>query len=188
MGGAAEFNPACPDGSYQLDLAAPADRAVAHQLAALDVQSGQDLMRDVTLDGRHVSSCRKSGWPERLPTKGALSCDFVSRWLKRDVPIIDSRKFNNLVKQVTGRQAQLGERPDPLAAGAATAAAATCTRPTALLHPARASIPSMIAYSSPTCPHLAPCPRSSASLASVRRTSWPCWSWLRLSPTSPASR
>jgi hypothetical protein len=103
MGGAAEFNPACPDGAYQLDLAAAADRAVAHQLAALDVASGQDLMRNVTLDGRNMGSCRKAGWPERLPTKGVLSCDFVSRRLKRDVPIIDGRKFNNLVKQVRGR-------------------------------------------------------------------------------------
>jgi hypothetical protein len=100
MGGAAEFNPSCPDGAYQLDLAAAADRAVAQQLAALDVASGQDLMRNITLDGRNLGSCRKAGWPERLPTKGVLSCDFVSRRLKRDVPIIDGRKFNNLVKQV----------------------------------------------------------------------------------------
>lgn len=99
MGGAAEFNPSCPDGSYQLNLAAAADRAVAQQLVVLDVQSGQDLMRNITLDGRNVASCRKAGWPERLPTKGMLACDFVSRRLKKDVPIIDGRKFNNLLKQ-----------------------------------------------------------------------------------------
>jgi hypothetical protein len=99
MGGAAEFNPSCPDGSYQLNLAAAADRAVVQQLVVLDVQSGQDLMRNITLDGRNVASCRKAGWPERLPIKGMLACDFVSRRLKKDVPIIDGRKFNNLLKQ-----------------------------------------------------------------------------------------
>ena len=37
-------------------------------------------MRNIKLDGRsmHTGGCRVLHWPEQLPTKGMLSCDFTS--------------------------------------------------------------------------------------------------------------
>ncbi len=51
-GGAAEFNPASPDGSYTLHLSVAVERAVAVQLASIDRASGSDLMKNIRLDGK----------------------------------------------------------------------------------------------------------------------------------------
>jgi hypothetical protein len=51
-GGASEFNPANPDGSYSLDLAVAADRVVAVQLVELDRAAEKELLRGITVDSK----------------------------------------------------------------------------------------------------------------------------------------
>lgn len=52
LGVGRSFNPAAPDGPYELDLAVAAERAVAVALAEMDVAAATDLMRRITVDGR----------------------------------------------------------------------------------------------------------------------------------------
>jgi len=59
----AKFNPSNPDGAYALDLSAPAQRAVAIQLVALDAAAtGMDLLKNIALDGKNVRSAKEAGW------------------------------------------------------------------------------------------------------------------------------
>jgi len=51
-GSPADFNPASPDGSYQLDLSVAAERAVVLQLLGLDSASPNDLLKGITLDSK----------------------------------------------------------------------------------------------------------------------------------------
>lgn len=51
-GGASEFNPAAPDGSYSLELAVAADRVVAVQLVELDRAAEKELLRGISVDGK----------------------------------------------------------------------------------------------------------------------------------------
>lgn len=62
------FNLAHPEGTYSLELEDSAQRAVAVQLCTLDIQSGQQLLRNIVVNGKHIKSCAEGGLPENLPT------------------------------------------------------------------------------------------------------------------------
>lgn len=71
-GGSSEFNPLAPDGTYTLDLSQAPDRAAAAQLAAIDASSASDLMKNIRLNDRSVSSAKAAGWPARSVCKGMV--------------------------------------------------------------------------------------------------------------------
>lgn len=51
-GGPGGFNPAAPDGSYDLDMSNAGERAVAVALAEMDRAAAADLMKGILLDGK----------------------------------------------------------------------------------------------------------------------------------------
>lgn len=59
-----DFNPACPNGQYSLNLATPAERSVALQLCQLDQQSAFNLMKNIKLNGTAVTSATEANWPD----------------------------------------------------------------------------------------------------------------------------
>ncbi|KAL6748153.1 hypothetical protein V8C86DRAFT_2885468 [Haematococcus lacustris] len=108
--GLPDFNPLAPDGSYSLLLSSPSDRAVALQLSGLDAAAKGDLMRNIKLDGRNVSSNKSQNWPEQLPVSGLLSFDFVTRRTQKVVHVMEHKKFQALVSQLDSRTMSDKER------------------------------------------------------------------------------
>ncbi|CAD7702924.1 unnamed protein product, partial [Ostreobium quekettii] len=96
---AAQFNPACPDGSYELDLSDQTERAVAVQLCQLDNAADDDFMRNVKLDKQSISSIKALDWPDRLPTVGTLTVDYVTIKTRRVMHVIDQKKLAALEAQ-----------------------------------------------------------------------------------------
>lgn len=74
------YNRANPSGDYVLDLARPAERLIANELARLHAQQGADCWREATLDGRPIPGPRpEDGWSRAGPPKeGELRLTFVS--------------------------------------------------------------------------------------------------------------
>lgn len=62
---ASTFSTASPDNHYELDLAVPAERAVALQLCQMDQCSVFNLMKNIKLDNVTVESAKKASWPDR---------------------------------------------------------------------------------------------------------------------------
>ncbi|GMH33627.1 hypothetical protein BSKO_01461 [Bryopsis sp. KO-2023] len=96
---AARFNPACPDGSYELDLSAQAERTVAVQLCQLGKDAQEDYMRNVKLDGQSIPDIKSMDWPDRLPTAGILTTNFVTSKTRKTMTVIESKKLAALEAQ-----------------------------------------------------------------------------------------
>lgn len=96
---AARFNPACPDGTYELNLALQTERTVAVQLCQLNNDAPEDHMRNVKLDGQTVSNLKSLDWPDRLPTSGVLTATFITSKARRTMTVIESKKLAALQAQ-----------------------------------------------------------------------------------------
>eukprot|EP00775_Hariotina_reticulata_P006370 gene6370-6602_t len=112
-GSPADFNPACPDGSYQLDLSVAAERAVVLQLLGLDSAcSTADLLKGITLDGKGIPSAKKANWPAMLPSRGVVSFTFASKGIKRPMGIMEQSKLTTLQRQLSLSNISDNERLD----------------------------------------------------------------------------
>ncbi|GLI68625.1 hypothetical protein VaNZ11_013103, partial [Volvox africanus] len=96
---AAAFNPLSPDGAYELNLDIATDRAVALQLCQMDASAAGDLMKNIKLADRNISSCKAMHWPDCLPVSGTLTCDFITRRVSKSIGVIDAKKFLALAAQ-----------------------------------------------------------------------------------------
>lgn len=96
---AARFNPACPDGSYELNLAIQTERTVAVQLCQLDKDAEDEYMRNIKLDGSIISGLKSMDWPDRLPTNGILTATFITSKSRRIMTVIENKKLAALEAQ-----------------------------------------------------------------------------------------
>eukprot|EP00210_Caulerpa_lentillifera_P000859 g832.t1 len=105
----AKFNPTCPDGSYTLLLSNQTDRTVAIQLCQLDKDNKENFMRNVKLDGKEINP-KSLDWPNRMPTQGKLSLDFVTFRSRRTMSVIDHKKITALEAQFSNPSMTDSER------------------------------------------------------------------------------
>ncbi|GLC61910.1 hypothetical protein PLESTB_001818300, partial [Pleodorina starrii] len=96
---AASFNPLSPDGSYELNLETPTDRAVALQLCQMDAAAAADLLKNIRLGDKNIASCKSMHWPDCLPVSGIMTFDFVTRRVSKVIGVMETKKFMALAAQ-----------------------------------------------------------------------------------------
>eukprot|EP00210_Caulerpa_lentillifera_P002677 g2557.t1 len=93
------FNPACPNGQYNLKLSDAAERSVALQLCQLDQQSAFNLMKNIKLNGTAITSVANAGWPDNLPIKGTLNLEFENQLEAQFVQTLSEKRVQALEPQ-----------------------------------------------------------------------------------------
>lgn len=75
----ASLNLQHPDGYYQLDMAQPAQRAVARQLIIINRKMGQNNIRECKLNGKPVGILKVEDFLADMPEIGKLDFRFQSK-------------------------------------------------------------------------------------------------------------
>ncbi|KAK9844710.1 hypothetical protein WJX74_005783 [Apatococcus lobatus] len=82
---------------HRLDLADPADRQAAHELAELANTHGWECWRSATLDDKPLKLSSKDNWPSKMPPIGRVTIDFrLTKWPRREQHVTSAADFQQI--------------------------------------------------------------------------------------------
>ena len=86
-----------PEGTYILDIADAAERAIALQLFDLDTRNSSGargtLLQNVKINGIAARDAVLATWPDALPASGVIECDFVRIAGSAGHTVLDGKKM-----------------------------------------------------------------------------------------------